>query len=226
MAYHRHITLFLINITISYVITLIVVLHCNILDNVGITIIVNLMTGFFTSALISYIEFLFKRNENIEYYFFKLTNYYIELERLKSNIKSYESLNDKVETIRASLDRINYSARTQKQNVDIEFLMNSKKNKMFIKNMNNAYEMTFGLDLDALYANYYKQEKKDSKSKKELIASIKKMIEAELLLLDKYLKELTKNDVDKKWIIIKEYAKRRNNKNILEQSFILTNNDN
>ena len=47
MAYHRHITLFLINITISYVITLIVVLHCNILDNVGITIIVNLMTGFF-----------------------------------------------------------------------------------------------------------------------------------------------------------------------------------
>ena len=128
--------------------------------------------------------------------------------------------------IRVALNHINYSVRSQKQNVDIEFLMNSKKNKMFIKNMNNAYEMTFGLDLDALYANYYKQEKKDSKSKKELIASIKKMIEAELLLLDKYLKELTKNDVDKKWIIIKEYAKRRNNKNILEQSFILTNNDN
>ena len=168
MAYHRHITLFLINITISYVITLIVVLHCNILDNVGITIIVNLMTGFFTSALISYIEFLFKRNENIEYYFLKLTNYYIELERLKRNLKSQGSLNDKLEMIRVALNHINYSARSQKQNVDIEFLMNSKKNKMFIKNMDNAYEMTFGLDLDALYANYYKQEKKDSKSKKKI----------------------------------------------------------
>jgi len=92
MHYIRNMTRFLIIITILYIASFKISLHLNILDETNKAIMINLMTGFATSALISFVEYSIRLQENIGYFISELIWYYRTLFRLKRGLDSSISI--------------------------------------------------------------------------------------------------------------------------------------
>ena len=96
MHYIRNMTKFLIIITILYIVSFKISLHLNILNEDNKAIMINLMTGFATSALISFVEYNIRLQENIGYFISDLIWYYRTLFRLKRRLDSSISINEKI----------------------------------------------------------------------------------------------------------------------------------
>lgn len=204
MHYIRNITKFLIITTILYIISFKISLHLNILDETNEAIIINLMTGFATSALISFVEYSIRLQENIRYFISDLILYYRTLLRLKRGLNSSISINEKIEAIGEEFKHINSNAKNKKQLIDIEFLFNSKNNKHFVEMIENTYELTFGIELCFIEINYKAKKKKTLKVKKEYVDVVKEIIDAEFKQIEENLKGLKKFQLYSNWLILKE----------------------
>ena len=204
MHYIRNITKFLIITTILYIVSFKVSLHLNILDETNKAIMINLMTGFATSTLISFVEYNVRLQENIGYFISDLIWYYRTLFRLKRDLDSSISINEKIEATGEEFKYINSHAKNKKQLIDIELLFNSKQNKHFVEMIENTYELTFGIELCFIEIKYKAKKKKTLKDKKEYVDIVKKMINAEFKQIEENLKGLKKFQLYSNWQMLKE----------------------
>lgn len=204
MHYIRNMTKFLIIITILYIVSFRISLQLNILSEDNKAIIINLMTGFATSALISFVEYNIRLQENIGYFISDLIWYYRTLFRLKRGLDSSISINDKIEAISEEFKYIDSYAKSKKQLIDIEMLFNSKKNKHFVEMIENTYELTFGVELFYIEINYIAKKKKTLKDKKEYVDIVKEIIDTEFKQIEENLKGLKKFQLYNNWLILKE----------------------
>ena len=204
MHYIRNMTKFLIVITILYIVSFKILLHLNILNEDNKAIMINLMTGFATSALISFVEYNIRLQENIDYFISDLIWYYRTLFRLKKGLDSSISINEKIEVINEEFKYINSHAKSKKQLIDIEMLFNTTNNKHFVEMIENTYELTFGVELCYIEINYKVKKKKKFKDKKEHVDIVKKIIDAEFKQIEENLKGLKKFQLYNNWLILKE----------------------
>lgn len=200
----RNVTIFLINITIIYTLWFYISLYLNILDETNEAIIINLMTGFATSALISYVEYRNELNKNITYFLSELMWFYRTLYRLKRGLNSSITLNKKIKAISEELKFINIHAKNKQELIDIELLIDSRKNKKIIKMLNDTYELTFGIEFIPIELNYKVLKKKTLMDKKQYVDNIKKMIEAEFIQIEINLKDLHKYELSDSWRALKK----------------------
>jgi len=162
------------------------------------------MTGFATSAWISFVEYNIKLQENITYFISDLIWYYRVLYRLKKGLNSSISVNEKIEVIAEELIYISNHVREKKQLIEVELLLNTKKNKYFIEMIENTYELTFGIYIINIELLFKSNKKKTLKIKKEYINYIKEMIEVQFKQIEDNIKGLNKFKLYTNWKMLKE----------------------
>lgn len=168
-------------------------------DPNAIAIIINTMTGFLTTAAVAFVEYNSKISENIKYFMNELITFYHGLYRLKKFINSSSTLNEKIDAINEELELINNRALNKKQNLDIIFMFNTKKNKYFCDMVNKAYEVTFGVELNYVKFMYKSKKRKTVKIKEEYINLVKELIEAEFKQINDNLHGIKKYNLFNNW---------------------------
>jgi len=202
----KAVTKYSIIMTFIYQISFILLISFNVLkDSNAIAIIINIMTGFLTTACVSFVEFNVKLGESVRYFMEDLISYYHSLYRLKRFLNSSATLNEKTEAIHDEFSLINKRAIMKKQKLDILFIFNSKNKKEFIEMLNNTYELTFGVELDYLELTYNSKKRKTEKIKKKYIELVIELIDAEFIQIDENLKKAKKLKVYKTWLELKNY---------------------
>lgn len=189
---------------VIYHISFILVLSFNIIKDPNvIAITINLMTGFLTTASVSFVEFNVKLGESVKYFLEELISYYHSLYRLKRFLNSSAIINEKIEAIHNEFVLINKRAISKKQKLDIMFIFDSKKKKRFVEMLNNTYELTFGVELDYLELTYNSKKRKTIKIKEKYIELANKLIDAEFLQIYENLKNIKILKVYNNWLELK-----------------------
>lgn len=200
----RNIARYSLIMTIFYVIGFFIISYYKIIvDSNAIAIIINIMTSFLTTAAISLIEYKVKISENIKYFMEELVAFYHSLYRLKKFINSEATINEKIEAIDEEFKYINDRAIKKRQEIDIIFLFDTKKNKYFCDGINNTYELTFGIDLNYLWVIYKTKKRKNIKIKEKYIQLVNEFIETEFKQIEHNLKGLKKYNLYNNWIQFK-----------------------
>lgn len=216
----RNIAKYSLIMTIFYEIGFYIISYYKIIEDPNaIAIIINIMTSFLTTAAISLVEYNVKISENIKYFTDELIVFYHCLYRLKKFINSEATIKEKIEVIEEEFKAINKRALKKKQEVDIVFLFNTKKNKNFCDMINKTYELTFGIDLNYLEFVYKSKKRKNIKMKEKYVKLVDELIEAEFKQINYNLQGLKKYNLFNNWIqqreyVISMYEKNSEKKNI------------
>lgn len=202
----RNVAKYSLIMTILYEIGFCIISYYKIIeDSNAIAIIINIMTGFLTTASVSLVEYNVKIGDNIKYFTEELIAFYHSLYRLKNCINSEATINEKIEAIEEEFEAINNRALKKKQEIDIIFMFNTKKNKYFCDMINKTYELTFGIDLNYLKLIYKSKKRKTIKIKEKYIKLVSELIEAEFKQINHNLEGLKKYNLFNNWVQLRNH---------------------
>lgn len=165
--------------------------------------LINIATGFFTSALISYVEYTIEIKKEISYFFNEISIFYTIMSRISDCLNSRKSIDEIIKYIINNIDYLEEHSNTKKNRIELEFIVNTTESVRLNEIVNKVYSSTAVLDFLELEYVYINQ-KNTKDNQKKFIDKVNNLIDLKLTSIDENIKEIDKYDISEKWQILKE----------------------
>lgn len=165
--------------------------------------LINIATVFFTSALISYVEYTIEIKKEISYFFNEISIFYTIMSRISDCLNSRKSIDEIIKYIINNIDYLEEHSNTKKNRIELEFIVNTTESVRLNEIVNKVYSSTAMLDFLELEYVYINQ-KNTKDNQKKFIDKVNNLIDLKLTSIDENIKEIDKYDISEKWQILKE----------------------